>query len=64
MSLNLEERKKKVKKYSDSVIEKIELARRTVTWFTSRDFEKYNSTELSSVCGLHRGTEKQSMNGA
>jgi cobalamin biosynthesis protein CobD/CbiB len=46
MSLSLEERKKKVKKYSDLVVEKIELARRTVTWFTSRDFEKYSSTEL------------------
>jgi hypothetical protein len=45
MSLSLEERKKKVKKYSDLIIEKIELTRRAVTWFTRRNFEKYSSTD-------------------
>jgi cobalamin biosynthesis protein CobD/CbiB len=46
MSLSVEERKRKVKKiYSDLVVEKMELVRRAVACFTSRDFEQYSSME-------------------
>ena len=44
MNLSLEERKKVKKQYSDLIVANIELARRAVTWFTPRDFEKYSNT--------------------